>query len=310
VTAGCGHKYRCKGFAPGHYVSDRGCVRPLMYVCEYCDDVRYSACGTGNEEKCAPCAAVKRGDLRRIGRSGADSPGVLWFLTLTAPGGDVLPWATDLCGHGPDVECSGKRGCRIDPVALAAWHATLAKRWSYFRQFMGRAGIDVQYLKSYELQRRGAVHAHVMVRVPAGVPERLLHQLVRSYARHYGWGPQVKLDRLGAEGSPDSVRRAAAYVAKYACKGSGVKVERLNFATGELESCGLRSWSASGSWGMRMWQCRLERARFAAARAAGVAAARRATAPGAAGALDLNNDYSTTGGVVAVPSALVGAVPV
>jgi hypothetical protein len=124
-------------------------------------------CNAKRASKCATCAARHRRNVARVGRSGwLDRPTDRgYFVTLTAPGEDVLPWDTAQCVHDDDVSCSGSLGCRCEVGSLAAWHADLGQRWSWFVLYLRRElGVDVQYFKAFEAQRRGAQHAHCMFR--------------------------------------------------------------------------------------------------------------------------------------------------
>lgn len=247
------------------------CEQPSRVVCLVCSEWFPARCQSGRADRCVYCSTLKRGDLAAVVRSGVlpSSSGdsrvgaLVALVTLTAPGADVLGWDQG-CGHQAG-ECSGSLGCRVARVPLAAWHAGLAKRWSYFRQELRRAlpGCDVQFCKSYELQARGAVHVHAVVRVEGVCTVRRFKAAVRAYRTRNGFGRQYDVTRV--EGlDPSAVARTAGYVAKYIAKAYGELrgVEVLDFASGSIERKGLRPWSASRGWGETMRACRERRAAF------------------------------------------------
>jgi hypothetical protein len=319
----CVHHWKHVG-AVGR-VHSLNCERPTWFRCVWCGGFRWSRCGTGSVTKCAPCAAIKRGDVRAVARSGVPDNivGMVALLTLTAPGRDVLPWDTDLCGHGPG-ECSGKRGCVVQAHPAMVWHRSLPRRWSWFVTYVRRMCGQVEFFKVYEWQERGALHVHVLARLPVGCSGALFRQACKSAARRWGFGPQCDVRWLPAgsvetEVRPGVVARspriaAAGYVAKYCSKGydSLGHVEMLNTTTGEIYDVRLRPWSASRSWGDTMAVCRQRRIAWHAhgAGTSGQLADRRA-APGAAGALDPYTGTSTpTVGLAAVWLASLAASPV
>jgi hypothetical protein len=270
------------------------CERPRWVVCLGCDAKVPVQCQSGSRAKCGHCADVKHGDLKAVFRSGFDRPGDFYgLLTLTAPGRDVLPWDTDFCGHLEDgSECAGHAGCRVEPVSLAAWHASLARRWSWFVTYLRRClpECSVEYAKVYELQARGALHVHAPLRIVGPVSERRVRAALRLCASRWGFGRQVDYSPIGDD---RSVARAAGYVAKYVTKGydSLTSVSMLDVHTGELRSQSVRPWSASRHWGDTIRSCRARRVSFWAGAQAATAAA---PALGAAcSPLDLYLTHST-----------------
>jgi hypothetical protein len=250
----------------------------------------WSRCGCARPSRCAPCAEIKRQDVAAVGRSGWTDRVIArgWWVTLTAPGSDLLPWDTSRCRHGSAVECSGKIGCRVDDHALAIWHDELPQRWSWFMTELRRElGVDVQFFKTWEPQNRGALHAHSMMRSEP-VSERRFRAAVKAAARRWGFGEQVKVEMVDLSDS-EQAAKCAGYCAKYSSKGADAlpAVERLSRATGEIRHGGIRSWSSSRSWGDTMAAVKLRRCVWAATNAATVSGA-AATLPGdgEAGALD------------------------
>lgn len=235
---------------------------------------------------------LKAGDLAAIARSGfTDRPcDRASMLTLTAPGADVLPWDVSKCLHREGVPCSGKIGCVVEADALARWHATLPRRWSDFvtdlRRLLGRGfPVDVQFMKVYELQSRGALHIHALVRLVGVCSQRRYKAAVRLLARRHGFGAQFDLSAIEAA-SATEVARVGGYAAKYVTKGcDAIGSIRMLDASGAVCRRSVRVWSASRSWGLTMKDCGLVRRQWAAGGGADVHAAAGAP-PAAAGGLD------------------------
>lgn len=152
--------------------------------------------------------------MTQIGRIGCMLPGELFFVTLTAPGVDVLPWDRSMCSHPSDVRCSGAIGCRVVHDAAAAWNASFTSRADDFWTDVRRSRTlnphrgRVEKFRGVELQARGALHGHFLVRSTAGL--RLSKGLLRSLARRHGFGVQVDVRRATADD--------AMYLSKYVCE--------------------------------------------------------------------------------------------
>lgn len=299
--------WRFAGYGSGSN-DGKSCARPVQMVNVETGEHYSGRCEATRRSRCEFCAELHRGDVARIGRSGwVDRPTDRgYLLTLTAPGADVLGWDREFCGHS-EGECSGKLGCRVSPVDAAAWHADVAQRWSWFMTEVRRLlpdGCRVEFLKTWELQARGVLHAHSMMRVEGPVSDRRVRAVFRLARQRWGFGPQMRCDQVDLS-DPASTARAAGYVAKYVTKGSDdlPTVARLDRCTGEMRPGGLRAWSASRRWGDTMAgvrQCRREFAQLRAQLQAADGAGAGATATGDAGggALDLNQDRYAGGAAV------------
>jgi hypothetical protein len=112
--------------------------------------------------------------------------GELRVLTLTAPGFDVLRSADDLL--------------EFNRTALARWHVL----WSH----LARAIPGAAFCRVVELQRRGAVHLHVIVRGGGALSVKR----VRRMAVSAGFGPRVEWDAVRAP--LGLARYLAGYLAK------------------------------------------------------------------------------------------------
>jgi len=132
----------------------------------------------------------------------------------------------------------------------------------------------------------------------AGVSDRRFRAVFAEAARRHGFGRQLRIDQVDIS-NPLHAARAAGYVAKYNTKSADAlpDVRRLNSDTGEIRHGGMRSWSASRSWGDTMRAMHLRRCQWAmAAEALRGAAANVSDAVG--GALDPYQDHSATVGYV------------
>jgi hypothetical protein len=199
----------------------------------------------------------------------------LVFATLTAPsfgavhrrvkaGGPCRAKGPGRCAHGRPVSCHARHGddderlgaplcpdC-YDTNGAVVFNAHLSELWRrtaiYARRRLARlvgltakacdALVRLSYAKVAEIQRRGLVHLHVVVRLdaahggapPAPFSAELLALALRvaagqvrvPYADGMGearWGEQLDCSPLEAS-SPAQVRRVANYLAKYSTKGS------------------------------------------------------------------------------------------
>lgn len=137
------------------------------------------------------------------------------------------------------------------------------------------------YFKAAEVQRRGALHFHVMVKRLDGAPGRLSTSLLRRVAVAHGFGHSVDVQRL----EPGHAQYVAKYVAKAADERQDVpwaaqgyerpvnpahRVHRpsgevMDRRTGELlgpavpalvTQASYRTWSKARSWGRSMREVR------------------------------------------------------
>lgn len=266
---------------PGDPSSNRqpvaGCDAPLELACRVCGDCRGIRCGTSRASKCEPCAAVYRGRVGRVAGSGLVVGVRGLFLTLTAPGA-VEHYAPDgsLCGCTP-----------VGGADLAEWNARASLRWNNFVRDLSRAlGADyfvdgrrrqgVTYFRAAEVQRRGALHYHVLLRRVDGRPVQVSKSTVRALAIRHGFGHSVDVQRL----EPGHASYVAKYVAKSADERRDVpwrlwRTPRgfrqdaetglwVNPRTGEVRdpelvtSPSFRTWSASRTWGLGMGEVKAD----------------------------------------------------
>lgn len=119
--------------------------------------------------------------------------------------------------------------CRCTPeggVDLARWNAEATRRWSRFLQELSRfVGADrvtyddagrrhrrqgLVYFRASEVQRRGALHFHVLMRRRDGAPLAITVRDLRRLAVKHGFGHAVDVQAV----QPGH----ASYVAKYVAK--------------------------------------------------------------------------------------------
>lgn len=279
-----GHRMLVLGYLRGPRPAGVDCERPLRVVCRGCDYTTAWACSGHRESRCRPCSARYRRRVRSVAESGlaaggraepgtaAGLPGrtYLYLLTLTAPGDDVHTYA------------GGRLVCPCTPaggVDLASWNASHSGRWNHFRTRLRQAHPSVEFFRGVEVQDRGALHDHALVRssTPLGVKQ------LREMAMAAGFGHSVDL----APVVPGS-KQCAYYVSKYVTKATDLRDdvpwlgEVVDPETGEVTMAEVparyRTWSMSREWGSTMAAVRAEAAVYARAKRAALDAAAAAEA--------------------------------
>lgn len=184
-------------------------------------------CKSRVKSKCVSCAELYRGDWAAIARSGIfDGPVekyAFYLLTLTAPSfGRVhtvsrsLDARARLCGCGltHTAHEGGLRGVPLDPAsydygAQVAWNRDSGTLWDRTRRRLRDRWDSVEYFIVREWQERGALHAHVLVRISRSqAPSDLvLGEIARSAVAAsnidgsiVGWGEQSKCDSFRVDG--------------------------------------------------------------------------------------------------------------
>lgn len=197
-------------------------------------------CGTSDSNTCGPCAETYRKRVMSIAASGAKSAHAqrTWFLTFTAPGNKAHEMRA-----GVRCPCTPDEG-----VDLAQWNGRAVDRWNDLARALARAwGVErFEYFKAVEVQKRGALHLHVIVRLPA--PRKLSKTRVRFLAIRHGYGHEVDVQAVNEAGA------AAWYVAKYVAKASSDRheVPYVHRVTGEVGPGRWRTWTTSRMWGESM----------------------------------------------------------
>jgi hypothetical protein len=170
-----------------------------------------------------PCSIVYRQRVARVAGSGVRVGRDGLFLTVTAPGRrahDIRP--------GQPCRCTPEGG-----VDLADWNVGAAGRWNRLVLELSRlVGADLvtydedgrvhrrtglSYFRGAEVQRRGALHFHVLIRRRDGAALAVSKHELRRLAIKHGFGHEVDVQPV----TPDH----AAYVAKYVSKSANDRRE-------------------------------------------------------------------------------------
>jgi hypothetical protein len=170
---------------------------------------------------CPACGVLWAGDQRvKLLRNVEAYGGDVALVTVTAPGADVLPWADD-----------GTR--RVDPEAARRWnlwaregwrrmHRRAAQRADRFHRRHGGSGWRI-VAKSWEFQRRGVLHRHVILPMATALDRMASERYVIALdeLRHeFGFGfvdrgRKTKRHQWARQLEVVPRERAARYLAKY-----------------------------------------------------------------------------------------------
>lgn len=222
-------------------------------------------CGTRQISRCPPCAALYRGDARAVIYEGLrmaiEAGEQIVFLTLTAPSfGEThrvppvpsprlnrrqrVAWQKRYrrpCPCGREHAPGDKRWTGLpvfcstyDYDGQVQWNSEAGRLWSRTSDEFARVlGVDrLTYVGTAEWQARGAIHLHLILRLPAGIDldltedpsrgirSRLIEQTARTTATFTGpnrtgdrieWGSQTVAEVIGTE---RKAFRTAGYLAK------------------------------------------------------------------------------------------------
>lgn len=285
------HRMRVVGYLRGPRPHGLPCLQPLRVVCRHpgCAAETAIRCNGHRQSRCAPCASRYRARLSRLAQHGIlarEGSGAAGMLTVTAPGveghSEFIPGRPG--DHGP---CGCWKAARD---GLERWNPSAAARWNHLRTLLDREYPGMVYVRAAEVQKRGALHFHVLL----WSPKPVVLQRMRELAMRAGFGCSVDW----APCDPGS-RRWAYYLAKYITKSTDErdhvpwKVERLNKRTGEIRlmhsTATFRTWSSSRDWGLTMKQIR-EALRAAAQRQASLTPAPPAGSPAVVPAPAISGD--------------------
>ena len=226
------------------------------------DGVRFR-CKTRFVDRCPGCAELYRLDWGAIARSGVFDPDpavkgkladgfAFYFLTLTAPSfGKIIP--------GTGVP---RNPGSYDYLGQVRWNAAVPRIWKSTLKRLQRAmGFGpgtrnemngqleqapeehLGYFKVAEWQARGALHLHIVVRIPvAHLPSagaaKILHEVQQACARcpatgdRLRWGAQADVQELGKTNfrrveADESEARTAARTLGYVLKAIGYTSKNL-----------------------------------------------------------------------------------
>lgn len=132
---------------------------------------------------CPEFAPIWARDTRRRLMENLSLTKLTVMFSVTAPGADLYPFDPRFCSHSPSNRCSGRIGCRVDPVVAQAFNKAAGAWWSELHRVAklraDRAtGIKGKLLaRVWEKQKRGLAHLHGVLDV--STPEK------RVWARVY-----------------------------------------------------------------------------------------------------------------------------
>lgn len=172
----------------------------------------------------------------------------------------AVPASGPGCRH-PRCPCTGPAGTDV-----ASWNARQGEMWTHLLRDLRLLLGGLEYFRAVEVQDRGALHLHLLVRLTAPVlVGRGLLQQVRALALRHGFGHSVDVQPVGSDGER-SARLVAWYLAKYVGKAAGARgevpwrrrlIREVDLLTGEVRArfvgpSGYRTWTASRRWGSSM----------------------------------------------------------
>lgn len=237
-----------------------GCAQPMLMGCVSCGGQLVLPCRSRDERKCVPCADRFRRDLARV--AGSVPGGHVYLLTLTAPGtgehsrwvpkGSRLPEVDQRDGTRPGWDVRQACDCWDHGSDLAAWNASAGRRWNHLLTLLGREYGRVDFFRTVEIQKRGALHLHVIVSSDLALNVRV----VQALALRVGFGCVVDLQRVRL------LSRVGQYISKYVTKGVTGRAEVpwaapiLDAETGEIRTLRTRAryrvYSQSHGWGITL----------------------------------------------------------
>lgn len=183
------------------------CSAPVMV-----GEGRWRRCHSRSEFSCEYCATIEHGDEIMVALDGIlgddgelASEFQFWFVTLTAPGFGRVHFAPDKnrrtchCGvtHDPDDDIVGYPcgSYRFEDQVL--WNAASGRLWKNFSERLVYAFPEITHWKVAELQARGAVHFHLLMRFPvdALVTESRLQMILGRARVENRRGREVRFGR-------------------------------------------------------------------------------------------------------------------
>ena len=281
------------------------CEQPHWLVCLDCSQRKASRCGRSSRAVCNPCGDTYRRRVKRVFASGwCDNPlKAMVMLTVTAPGDQAhtLP-------NGQRFPCTPEGG-----ICIGEFNTLAGQAFNRLMQDLRRRYGDVQYARAAEVQKRGALHFHIVMRVPrlgtllGDFDKRNPFCALRQLVERHGFGHEIELE--------PATESAAWYCAKYVSKSCDDRqtLPWLDRHTGELSTGNgrYRPWSASRRWGATMASIRATQAAWAqAAETTDGAEPPQAATPAAVAALEPKTHLYTNDDPVALIRTHLGGVVV
>lgn len=182
------------------------------------DGTRKRVASRCHSRRCVSCGVLWAGDTRRkLLENVSAYRGSVVLVTITGPGADRLPWDFDAQ--------TGERLDTADPIYATAWNLSAPERWrSLHRAARQRAkrkhGTCTVLGRTWEYQRRGVLHVHVVLGVETAREMAAAHTYADALSelrgRHdFGWVDRGR--RTGRRRCLEVIpaARAARYLAKY-----------------------------------------------------------------------------------------------
>jgi hypothetical protein len=204
-------------------------------TCPECGRLRWSQARTCRRRNCPGYAPIWAGDQRHKLFDNLKALGTLpqlatngaALVTVTAPGAGVLPWNRRACAALGEHTCSGKLGCRVHDRDAREWNRRAPQQWRRlhrlaYQRTKARSPRFWMPARVWELQKRGVLHAHVVVPFGSGMEMAAAAFYVsqlHALAPRYGFGyVDRKLERM-------SSKAAAAYLSAYFVTGKKEKAQ-------------------------------------------------------------------------------------
>lgn len=271
----------------GHSVVGIDCERPFWIGCLACGAAKKSCCGSSQSRVCVPCARRYRNRVRSVIHDGLEyvPPGLAMMLTVTAP--------SDRGSHcRRHARCDGiGRECDLCPctppggIDLAEWNSTYTARFNRVLEAIRRGEaspprvglrrrVKVEYFHGREVQKRGALHGHLVLLDIEQEGVHLDRGLLRQLLIHHGFGHEFELARIGTskhQGSKSrTAGRVAGYVAKYVSKAADARETVPWPAMPRRRQAPYRTWTRSRGWPSSMKEVRARQVAWAIARSKGL----------------------------------------
>jgi hypothetical protein len=152
------------------------------------------------------------------------------MFSVTAPGADLYPFDPRFCSHSPSTRCSGRIGCRVDPVLAQAFNRAVGAWWSELHRAAKMRADRATRTKGrllarvWEKQKRGLAHLHGVLDVSTPEKQAWAKSYVdalRDLAPSKGFGFVDGWAKISSRFWPGV--QAGAYLSSYFVTGKGAK---------------------------------------------------------------------------------------
>lgn len=194
----------------------------------------YTKCNSSLPSYCSYCAGLHQMDYKEIIKSGLTEEGYKYYaLTLTAPSFGVVhsEFGECACGvkHGEDDPLLGTPVGRYSYRKQVEWVLNFKKLLNYTMKQL-RTNLEFEAVVAREWQRRGVLHAHLLIRVSDKDNQdsvlRTLKKVKTTKLNNMGWGGRALVDEIDVEGFPG--------ISNYLVKGLGRRAKQQSTNYGIL----------------------------------------------------------------------------